>query len=51
VRADHDVSENMVFMPFCYALTNPALDPLGKIPEFKSCAVRAGKAKMRTAAE
>jgi hypothetical protein len=32
--------ENMVFMPFCCAeaasnlLTNPALDPFGKIPEF-----------------
>ncbi len=47
VRADRDVPENMVFMPFCYAeaaanlLTNPALDPVGKIPEFKFCAVRA----------
>jgi formate dehydrogenase major subunit len=36
----------MVFMPFCYAeaaanlLTNPALDPSGKIPEFKFCAAR-----------
>jgi formate dehydrogenase major subunit len=33
-------------MPFCYAeaaanlLTNPALDPTGKIPEFKFCAAR-----------
>ena len=33
-------------MPFCYAeaaanlLTNPALDPFGKIPEFKFCAAR-----------
>ena len=33
-------------MPFCYyeaainRLTNPALDPFGKIPEFKYCAVR-----------
>ena len=33
-------------MPFCYCeaaanmLTNPALDPFGKIPEFKYCAVR-----------
>ena len=39
----------MVFMPFCYAeaaanlLTNPALDPFGKIPEFKFCAVRVGR--------
>ena len=35
------VPEGMVFIPFCYAeapanvLTNPALDPFGKIPEFK----------------
>ena len=53
VRADRDVPENMVFMPFCYAeaaanlLTNPALDPFGKIPEFKFCAVRAEKAEMQ----
>ena len=46
VRSDSDVPENMVFMPFCYAeaaanlLTNPALDPFGKIPEFKFCAAR-----------
>jgi formate dehydrogenase major subunit len=36
-----------VFVPFCYyeaaanMLTNPVLDPFGKIPEFKYCAVRA----------
>lgn len=47
VRSDREVPENMVFLPFCYAeaaanlLTNPALDPVGKIPEFKFCAVRA----------
>ena len=46
VRADRNVPEGMVFMPFCYAeaaanlLTNPALDPFGKIPEFKFCAAR-----------
>jgi formate dehydrogenase major subunit len=46
VRADRDVPEGMIFMPFCYheaavnLLTNPALDPDGKIPEFKFCAVR-----------
>src|SRR6266581_3710598 len=57
VRSDRDVPENMVFMPFCYAeaaanlLTNPALDPFGKIPEFKFCAVRAERAEIRTAAE
>jgi len=45
-RADRDVPPGMVFLPFCYAeaaanlLTNPALDPFGKIPEFKFCAVR-----------
>ncbi|MDB5584703.1 MAG: formate dehydrogenase subunit alpha [Bradyrhizobium sp.] len=57
VRSDRDVPENMVFMPFCYAeaaanlLTNPALDPFGKIPEFKFCAVRAERAEVLTAAE
>jgi formate dehydrogenase major subunit len=46
LRADHDVPANMIFIPFCYAeaaanlLTNPALDPFGKIPEFKFCAAR-----------
>jgi formate dehydrogenase major subunit len=36
----------MVFIPFCYVeaaanlLTNPQLDPFGKIPEFKFCAAR-----------
>ena len=36
----------VVFIPFCFAeaaantLTNPALDPFGKIPEFKYCAAR-----------
>ncbi|MBC9178191.1 formate dehydrogenase subunit alpha [Pseudoroseomonas ludipueritiae] len=49
-RADRDVPPGMVFLPFCYAeaaanlLTNPALDPFGKIPEFKFCAVRVGAA-------
>jgi formate dehydrogenase major subunit len=57
VRVDPDVPDNMVFMPFCYAeaaanlLTNPALDPFGKIPEFKFCAVRASKVKVLSAAE
>jgi formate dehydrogenase major subunit len=46
VRADSDVPDGMVFIPFCYAeaaaniLTNPALDPFGKIPEFKFCAAQ-----------
>jgi formate dehydrogenase major subunit len=56
VRSDRDVPENMIFMPFCYAeaaanlLTNPALDPFGKIPEFKFCAVRVVKAEVLTEA-
>ncbi|WP_210342272.1 formate dehydrogenase subunit alpha [Methylorubrum rhodesianum] len=48
VRSDRDVPDGFIFMPFCYAeaaanlLTNPALDPMGKIPEFKFCAARIG---------
>jgi formate dehydrogenase major subunit len=49
-RLDEGVATGNVFIPFAYAeaaanlLTNPALDPLGKIPEFKFCAVRVAKA-------
>jgi formate dehydrogenase major subunit len=56
VRSDRDVPAGMVFMPFCYAeaavnlLTNPALDPFGKIPEFKFCAARV-TARQKVAAE
>ena len=32
-------------------LTNPALDPFGKAPELKFCAVKAEKAGQRVAAE
>jgi formate dehydrogenase major subunit len=45
-RADEGIGRATVFVPFAYAeaaanlLTNPALDPHGKIPEFKFCAVR-----------
>jgi formate dehydrogenase major subunit len=45
-RPDRDVAEGMVFIPFCFAeaaanlLTNPQLDPMGKIPEFKFCAAK-----------
>lgn len=45
-RVDRAVPAGMVFIPFCYAeapanfLTNPQLDPFGKIPEFKFCAAR-----------
>jgi len=45
-RADGAVPDGMVFIPFCFAeaaanvLTNPALDPFGKIPDFKFCAAK-----------
>jgi len=45
-RADDGTPRGAVFIPFCYyeaaanLLTNPALDPFGKIPEFKYCAVK-----------
>ena len=45
-RQDDRVPDGVVFIPFAYAeaaanlLTNPALDPFGKIPEFKYCAVK-----------
>jgi formate dehydrogenase major subunit len=49
-RADRAVSEDMVFVPFAYVeaaaniLTNPQLDPYGKIPEFKFAACQVAKA-------
>ena len=45
-RADRAISPDMVFLPFAYVeaaaniLTNPAIDPYGKIPEFKFSAVK-----------
>jgi formate dehydrogenase major subunit len=45
-RADEGTPRGSVFIPFAYyeaaanMLTNPVLDPFGKIPEFKYCAVR-----------
>ena len=50
-RADMAVQEGTVFIPFAYVeaaaniLTNPQLDPYGKIPEFKYCAVKIGPAE------
>ena len=49
-RADRAVAEDMIFVPFAYVeaaanvLTNPQLDPYGKIPEFKFSACRVSKA-------
>jgi formate dehydrogenase major subunit len=46
-RADDSSPPGAIFVPFCYyeaainKLTNPALDPFGKIPEFKYCAIKA----------
>jgi len=48
-RADEATPRGAIFIPFCYyeaaanLLTNAALDPFGKIPEFKYCAVRVAK--------
>jgi formate dehydrogenase major subunit len=45
-RQDDAVPDGVVFIPFAYVeaaanlLTNPALDPFGKIPEFKFCAAK-----------
>jgi formate dehydrogenase major subunit len=54
-RADSAVPPGMVFIPFCFAeaaanvLTNPQLDPFGKIPEFKFCAARVEKVAQEAA--
>ena len=45
-RRDDMLKPGQVFIPFCYVesaanlLTNAALDPFAKIPEFKFCAVK-----------
>ena len=56
-RQDDSVPDGVVFIPFAYVeaaanlLTNPALDPFGKIPEFKYCAARVERIEARAAAE
>jgi formate dehydrogenase major subunit len=48
-RQDDAVPDGVVFIPFAFVeaaanlLTNPALDPFGKIPEFKFCAAKVEK--------
>ena len=48
-RADEEMQEGVVLMPFSFneaaanLITNEALDPYGKIPEFKYCAVNLRK--------
>jgi len=46
-RCDADMRLDTVFLPFHWGgsgsanlLTNPALDPTSRMPEFKACAVR-----------
>ena len=56
-RSDRAVSEDMVFVPFAYVeaaaniLTNSAIDPYGKIPEYKFSAVRVEALSKSIAAE
>jgi formate dehydrogenase major subunit len=56
-RIDAGIQPGMIFVPFCYGeaaanmLTNQALDPFGKIPEFKFCAARVERAALADAAE
>jgi len=56
-RSDSAIAPGMVFIPFCYAeapanvLTNPQLDPFGKIPEYKFCAARVEPVTVAAAAE
>jgi formate dehydrogenase major subunit len=55
-RADYAIPTGLIFMPFCYAeaaaniLTNPQLDPFGKIPEFKYCAAKVEPVREHAAA-
>jgi len=52
-RQDDGIPDGVVFIPFAYVeaaaniLTNPALDPFGKIPEFKFCAAKVEAASPR----
>ena len=56
-RVDDALADGVVFIPFCFAeapaniLTNPQLDPIGKIPEFKFCAARIERSEQTAAAE
>src|SRR5271165_855279 len=58
-RQDDAIPDGVVFIPFAFVeaaanlLTNPALDPFGKIPEFKYCAAKVERieAAERVAAE
>ena len=49
VREEPFMPEGLIFLPFCYfeaaanILTNPALDPVAKIPELKYAAAQLTK--------
>ena len=53
VRQAASMPEGLIFIPFCFVeapanmLTNPALDPVGKIPELKFSAAKIEKASSR----
>ena len=48
-KVTNKIKEHVIFMPFHFVegaanvLTNPALDPISKIPEYKSCAAKIEK--------
>jgi formate dehydrogenase, alpha subunit (F420) (EC 1.2.99.-) len=48
-RVTKEIMKGVMFMPFHFAecaaniLTNNALDPIAKIPEFKACAIKIEK--------
>ena len=48
-RVSHKVNEGLIFIPFHFEeaaaniLTNAAVDPIAKIPEFKVCAAKIEK--------
>ena len=56
-RLDPNLPKGMIFVPFCFTeapanmLTNPALDPYGKIPELKFAAARLSVVAETAAAE
>jgi formate dehydrogenase major subunit len=56
-RRDRNVPVGSLFIPFCFSeapanfLTNPQLDPWGKIPEFKFCAAKVEPVAEPAAAE
>jgi assimilatory nitrate reductase catalytic subunit len=55
VKTTSDIREDTIFVPFHWGneksinrLTNPALDPISRMPEFKICAVRIESSKVGT---